>query len=129
MLAIAIAAIAITTSSSAFAYHSDPSIQDPNYTPERHADMEKAFANNDYDVWVKLMEGRGRVTSVINADNFARFAEAHKLAEEGQLDKAKSIRLELGLGLRDGSGHGKRHSHRGNRYGPKDGSGAMYNNR
>ena len=30
------------------------------------------------------MNGKGRVIQVINADNFARFAEAHKLAKEGK---------------------------------------------
>jgi hypothetical protein len=51
------------------------------------------------------MQGKGRVTEVINESNFAKFAEAHKLAQEGNLEEANKIRQELGLGLHDGSGY------------------------
>ena len=54
------------------------------------------------------MQGRGRVSQVITKDNFAKFAEAHELAEQGKLEEAKKIRLELGLGLQNGSGQGMR---------------------
>ena len=30
------------------------------------------------------MNGKGRVAEVVNEGNFARFAEAHQLAEEGK---------------------------------------------
>ena len=53
------------------------------------------------------MAGRGRVTQVVNADNFARFAEAHELAEQGNTEEANKIRAELGLGLHNGSGMGQ----------------------
>lgn len=88
------------------AYQGDPSVQWPNYTPERHEDMEEAFETNNFEAWSNLMEGKGRVTQVVNADNFSRFAEAHKLAENGDLEWAKAIRAELGLGLKDGSNRG-----------------------
>ena len=91
----------------ALAYKGDPNVQGPNYTVERHEAMEKAFANNDYNAWKSLMTGRGRVTQVINAQNFARFAEAHRLAELGKTDEANKIRAELGLGLHNGSGQGQ----------------------
>ena len=94
------------------AYQGDPSAQGPNCTAERHEVMEQAFENNDYNAWKELMSGKGRVTQVVTAENFARFAEAHKLAEEGNLDEAKQIRQELGLGLGnrngDGSGQGNK---------------------
>ena len=90
--------------SSAFAYQGNPAIKGPNYTPERHEAMEKAFESNDYDAWKNLMQGRGRVTTVINKDNFARFAEAHELAEQGKIAEAQQIRQELGLGAHNGSG-------------------------
>lgn len=86
------------------AYKGDPSVKGPNCSPERHEAMLEAFDNNDYEAWASLMQGRGRVTQVVNKDNFAKFAEAHKLALEGKKDEAEKIRQELGLGLRNGSG-------------------------
>ncbi len=94
------------TASSAFAYRGDPSIQGPNYTPERHEAMTQAFENNDYNAWKEQMQGKGRVTQVINEGNFARFAEMHRLNLAGDTEGAAQIRTELGLGLRDGSGSG-----------------------
>jgi hypothetical protein len=97
-------AIASTTS----AYRRDPGLKGPNYSIERHAAMEKAFEANDYLSWKNLMQDKGRVTQIINKDNFAKFAEAHELAEKGDLEGARKIRQELGLGLKDGSGQGMR---------------------
>ena len=93
-------------SGQAFAYRGNPSEQGPNYTPERHKAMTEAFENNNYNAWKELMQGRGRVTQIVNEQNFARFAEAHKLTLEGKTDEAKKIRGELGLGLHSGSGQG-----------------------
>ncbi len=103
-LALAIVAI---TATSASAYRGDPNVKGPNYTPERQEAMTNAFDTNDYEAWVALMDGRGRVTQVVNADNFSQFAEAHKLALAGDLDGAKAIRAELGLGQRNGQGRGQ----------------------
>jgi hypothetical protein len=47
--------------------------------------MEQAFETNNYEAWLNLMEGKGRVTQVITADNFASFSKAHKLAENGDI--------------------------------------------
>jgi len=68
--------------------------------------MTKAFENNDYNAWKEQMGGRGRVSQVINEENFERFAEAHRLALEGKTEEAAKIRQELGLGLQNGSGKG-----------------------
>jgi len=92
------------TTSSILAYRGDPNIQGPNYSAERHEKMTKAFENKDYNVWKELMQGKGRVTQVVNEGNFARFAEMHKLRLEGKNDEANKIRTELGLGIKDGSG-------------------------
>ena len=97
-----------TYTNTASAYRGDPSIKGPNYSEERHEAMEKAFETKDYNTWKSLMQGRGRVSQAITKDNFAKFAEAHKLAEQGKLEEAKKIRLELGLGLQNGSGQGMR---------------------
>jgi hypothetical protein len=83
---------------SANAYRGDPTVKGPNYSVEREAAIEKAFATNDYSAWKTLMQNRGRVIQVINKDNFAKFAEAHKLAESGDIAGAQKIRQELGLG-------------------------------
>jgi hypothetical protein len=98
---------AIFAPQAVLAYRGDPTVKGPNYTEERHSAMEKAFENNDYNAWKTLMDGRGRVTQVINKDNFAKFAQAHRLAEQGKTVEANKFRAELGLGLQNGSGMGQ----------------------
>ncbi|MFZ2226789.1 MAG: hypothetical protein WA064_04385 [Candidatus Moraniibacteriota bacterium] len=98
---------AIAFANNSQAYKGDPNVKGPNYSEERHTAMQKAFENNDYEAWKDLMAGRGRATQVINADNFAKFAKAHKLALEGKTEEAQKIRAELGLGLRNGTGSGR----------------------
>lgn len=95
------------------AYRGDASKTGPNYSPERHEQMEKAFENNDYNAWKSLMTGKGRVTSVVNEGNFNRFAEAHRLMEEGKIAEANQIRQELGLGQGGGQGKGMKGAQRG----------------
>ena len=97
----------LLSSEKALAYRGDPSVQGPNYTEERHDAMTQAFENTDYNAWKELMQGKGRVTQVINEGNFARFSEMHKLMLEGKTEEANSIRTELGLGLKNGSGQGQ----------------------
>jgi len=91
------------------AYRGDPSVLGPNHTEERHEAMIMAFESQDYQSWKEQMQGRGRVTEVITEENFARFAEAHRLALEGKTDEANQIRAELGLGQgqRNGDGQGR----------------------
>lgn len=97
--------------SSAMAYQGDYSKKGPAYSPERHTAMTEAMESNDYEAWSELMAGRGRVTQVINAENFSQFAEARQLAHEGDLEGADEIRKELGLrtrgGEKIGAGYGK----------------------
>ena len=89
------------------AYKGDPNVKGPNYTVERHEAMEKAFEKKDYNAWKNLMQGRGRVTQVINAQNFAKFAQIHELVEQGKTTEANKLRTELGLGLQNGTGMGQ----------------------
>ena len=98
---------AVIAPQAVLAYRGDPAVKGPNYTEERHTAMEKAFENKDYAAWQNLMQGRGRVTQVVNKDNFAKFAQAHELAEQGKTDEANKIKAELGLGLRNGTGMGQ----------------------
>ncbi|MCK5589343.1 MAG: hypothetical protein KAI16_03460 [Candidatus Pacebacteria bacterium] len=113
---------AIVSAPVAFAYQGDPNVQGPNYSPERHTAMTQAFESQDYNAWKNLMEGRGRVIQVVNADNFAKFAEAHKLARSGDVEGAKKIREELGLGMKDGRGRGHGFANKQGQ-GLRDGSG------
>lgn len=103
--------LGLVTANSALAYQGDYTKKGPNYTAERHEAMEKAFANNDYSAWKNLMQGRGRVTQVVNQNNFSKFAKAHKLAEQGKYAEANAIREELGLrtnnGQKIGAGFGR----------------------
>jgi Spy/CpxP family protein refolding chaperone len=106
----ALAALAISIgafASSAQAYRGDYTQEGPNYTQERHEQMESAFENNDYNAWKELMNGRGRVTQVVNEGNFNRFAEAHRLADQGDHDGADQIRQELNLRTRNGEPTGQ----------------------
>jgi hypothetical protein len=89
------------------AYRGDPTVKGPNYSVERETAMEKAFATNDYPAWKALMQNKSRVTQVVNESNFAKFAEAHKLAKSGDIAGAKKIRQELGLGLGQGMKNGQ----------------------
>jgi len=111
-LALSLAGLS-TLSGQVEAYRGDPGAQGPDYSAERHQAMTQAFDSNDYNAWKEQMRDRGRVTQVVNQDNFARFAEAHQLVQEGKLDEAKQIREELGLGLRNGSGPGQKSNGRG----------------
>ncbi|MCF7843544.1 hypothetical protein K9M47_01455 [Candidatus Gracilibacteria bacterium] len=89
---------------SVYAYKGNPEVRGPNYSPERHEAMTKAFATNDYNAWKSLMGEKGNVTKVVNKDNFAKFAEAHSLMEQGKTVEAQKLRQELGLGMNNGSG-------------------------
>lgn len=90
--------------STALAYKGNPTVKGPNYSVERHNAMTKAFENKDYDTWKTLMQGKGKVSQVINKDNFSKFAEVQQLTLQGKTVEAQKIRQELGLGLQNGSG-------------------------
>jgi len=96
---------AVAIAASAYAYQGDATKTGPNYTPERHAVMEKAFENNDYAAWKEQMGDRG-VTRKVTAENFNRFSEMHKLSEAGKTEEANAIRTELGLGQGGGNKQG-----------------------
>lgn len=71
-----IAVLAIATP--VFAYQGNPEVQGPNYTAERHEAMEVVFEKNDYQGWLKLMEGKAwRLKEVVNSQlKFEEFAKA-----------------------------------------------------
>jgi hypothetical protein len=104
-LVLGITAISTTT---VLAYKGDITVKGPNYSPERHTAMLKAFENKDYTAWKNLMQNRGRASQVVTEVNFAKFVEAHNLALQGKTVEAQKIRQELGLGLQNGSGKNSR---------------------
>lgn len=88
---------------------------------DRHEAMEEAFENNDYQAWKELMKDRGRVSEVVNKDNFDQFQKMHEAMEEGNYDKAAQTREDLGLNPRPhhgGNFQGNRHME-GNMGGPR----------
>jgi len=95
--------------SQVLAYQGDYTKKGPNYSEERHILMESAFQKRDYFAWKDLMASkRGRVSQVINQENFVKFAEAHDLAIQGKQEEANKIRQELGLRVNEqrvGSGY------------------------
>lgn len=90
----------------ASAYQGDPTVQGPHYSLERHEAMQKALEDINFSDWKELMAGRGRVAEVITEDNFAQFVHAHNLAQAGDLEGAKEIKYELGLGQGQRRGQG-----------------------
>lgn len=81
----------------------------------KHEAIDAAIESGNYDEWKKLMEEMvpdntsGRTNPLlekITKENFARFAEMHKLQEEAKdkLDQAGVIAKELGLPERPGMG-------------------------
>jgi hypothetical protein len=94
----------ITLPQNVNAYKGDPSVEGPNHTEERHEAMEKAFANKDYTAWKNLLQGKGKVTQLVNEKNFTHFVDAHNLLLQGKKDESNKIRTEFGLGLQNGSG-------------------------
>lgn len=112
----ALALMLTAGATTASAYQGDYTQKGPNCDEEKHEAMMATFDNLDYNAWHDLMDGRGRITQVITADNFTQFAEAHELAEAGNYEEAYQIRQELGLrgksgepmgaGYRGGNGEG-----------------------
>lgn len=102
----ALALMLLVGASTVSAYQGDYTKKGPNYSEDRHLAMTQAFENLDYTTWSNLMNGKGRVTKVVTEENFAKFAEAHKLALSGNYAGADAIRAELGLRTRNGEGMG-----------------------
>lgn len=103
---LSVLALAMVVVGTAEAYRGDPNVKGPNYSADRHATMEKAFAAGDYETWKSLMSGRGRASQVVTKENFPKFVQARELASQGKTEEARALRQELGLGLGQGQGKG-----------------------
>ena len=112
-LVVALLGVIAFTTKQVDAYRGDYTQVGPNHTEEREAEMDAIFANpeSSYDEWVALMTEDGRkpgVVDKISEEEFPAFAQAHKLAQEGDIEGANAIREDLGLGQgqRRGGGNG-----------------------
>lgn len=103
VVALGLLLFGLLTIKPTLAYQGNPNVKGPNYSPERHEAMLKAFENKDYNAWKNLMANRP-ITQKVNAQNFAKFAQAHQLALQGKIAEANKIRAELGLGQGMGQG-------------------------
>lgn len=118
IIAISALGVAAYSSASAFGWNGQGK-PGPNYTPERHEQMTRAFESNDYQAWKNLMGERGPARFVTE-EEFPKFSEMHKLMLEGKIEEANKIRQELGIGQgmgqRRGNGNGmmRGESRRGN---------------
>lgn len=110
---LAIAGIA-GLSLAADAYQGNPGQRAPWFSQDRFDAIQKAIDDKDYNAWKSLQEKNVKarmdwLTQKITPDNFPRFAEMHKLMQEGKYDEAAKIRQELGLGqgpIGPGRGYG-----------------------
>ena len=94
---------------------------------ELHDEIEQAIEDGEYETWKELMDGRGRITEVVTAENFDTFAEMHEAMEDGDYAKAAELRKDLGLGLhpRDGTSYRGNGLHKG--WGRGHGMGTVFN--
>ena len=60
-------------------------------------EMQNIMETGTFEEWKALVESRPRMTDYITTDNFAKFQEAHKLKQAGDLEGAKKIMDELGI--------------------------------
>ena len=91
-------ALGLGVSGTALAYQGDFSRNGPNYTSDFEAQITEVMTNGDYYGWKDLIEkkvGDGVVGDVITQDNFDKFVEAWKLANEGKIKEANALRREL----------------------------------
>lgn len=78
--------------------------QGQNFDSTKHEAAQTAINNNDYNAWKEAM-GDNPITAKINADNFAKFAEAEKLRLAGKSNEARVVMDELGIrGQKGGCG-------------------------
>lgn len=89
--------LGLGVSGTAFAAQ-DFSKKSPGYSQMFDSQMTEVMTNIDYEGWRQLvLDKTGKVDPLINKDNFPKFAKAWKLAKEGNIKEANTIRKELGL--------------------------------
>jgi hypothetical protein len=89
--------LGLGVSGTAFAAQ-DFSKKSPGYSQQFDYQMTDVMTRMDYEGWKQLVINKtGQVDPLITKDNFPRFAEAWRLAKEGNIKEANLIRNELGL--------------------------------
>ncbi len=63
---------------------------------ERHEAIEAALEGNEYDAWKALM-GDKPIAQKVTEENFATLVALHEAREEGDIEKVRALREELGL--------------------------------
>ena len=90
---------------------------------EQHRlDVDTAIESGDYQTFKSLVVDNGPMFKAITEENFNQFVEMHNLMKSGDLDGAKVISQELGLGVGRGM-FGERGMHNGNGPGFVDSNG------
>ncbi len=76
----------------------------PNFDSEKNQAIQESLENGDYNTWKELVADTPMANENITEENFARFAEMHKLMQEGNREEAEALREELGLPEKGGFG-------------------------
>ena len=86
-------ALGLGVSGTALAYQGDS----PNYSSDFKSKITKIMSNKDYQGWKNLVEEKvgSQPTNTITQDNFDKFVEAWKLANEGKIKEANKLRREI----------------------------------
>lgn len=89
--------LGLGVSGTAFAAQ-DFSKKSPGYSQSFESQIDQAMTNVDFEAWRQLVINKtGMIDPLITKDNFPKFVEAWKLAKEGKIKEANSIRKELDL--------------------------------
>lgn len=92
--------LGLGVSGSAFAYQDEFLKKSPSYNQAFESQMTRVMMSEDYESWKQLvLSETGSIDTLITKDNFPKFVEAWKLANEGRIKEANTIRRELGLQL------------------------------
>lgn len=109
---LALSVFVAISSTQAFAYRGDPSVQGPNYSKERHEKMLKIMntavdANAlklNYAEWKKLMANKPLLQKIDTIEKFKMYLEMRKLELQGKDAEAAKLREKLGLPHGNGQG-------------------------
>jgi hypothetical protein len=92
--------LGLGVSGSAFAYQDEFLRKSPSFNQAFESQMTKVMTSQDYEAWQQLvLSETGSIDPAITKDNFPKFVEAWKLANEGNIKEANAIRRELGLNV------------------------------
>jgi hypothetical protein len=92
--------LGLGVSNGAFAYQDEFLRKSPSYNLAFESQMTRVMNNQDYEAWKQLvLNETGNIDPLITEVNFPKFVEAWKLANEGKIKEANSIRRKIGLQL------------------------------